>query len=228
MKSCLPLPSSQTFLARARRPWIIEQHRDSSLLDVPKLRHLRRCLPRPGSCWILRFWDRRGDNGKFFCTGHVDRWDFAQICSPNVLELVGHCNASRRTPYQCLLLPAQTHFPLMNSPVLPDFSLTLVMFLAMTVRRFQRTHPWSGTCYSLDASKGIGIGVTDLALVDRQLVVDAVRTAVVGSSRTGVRDASPDREDRSSDVCHVSHSLKKSDDDSILHTHHPCRTTPGY
>ena len=185
MKSCLPLPSSQTFLAVLAGPGSSNNIATRRCWTCRSSRHLRRCLPRPGSCWILRFWDRRGDNGKFFCTGHVDRWDFAQICSPNVLELVD--TATRQdAPIPMLILPAQTHFPLMNSPVLPDFSLTLVMFLAMTVRRFQRTHPWSGTCYSLDASKGIGIGVTDLALVDRQLVVDAVRTAVVGSSRTGV------------------------------------------
>ena len=133
--------------------------------------------------------------------GHVDRWDFAQIWSPNVLGLVD--TATRQdAPIPILVFPAQTHFP-------KNTSLEWNVLFTRRVKAY-----WY-------------VGFTDLALVARQPVVDAVRTAVVGSGRTGVRDASSDCEDRSSDVCHVSHSLK-SDDDSILHTHHPCRTTPGY
>ena len=69
--------------------------------------------------------------------------------------------------------------------------------------------------YSLNASKDIGMGVTDLALAcGSEPVVDAVCTAVVGSARIGlVFDAASDREDRSSDATlgtHDSRSLKKT------------------
>ena len=69
---------------------------------------------------------------------------------------------------------------------------------------------------ALNASKDIGVGVTDLVLnCESEPVMDAVCAAVVGSARAGrVLDAGSDREDRSSDVCfvvatHDGHSLKK-------------------
>ena len=76
------------------------------------------------------------------------------------------------------------------------------------------------------------MGVTDLALAcGSEPVVDAVGIAVVGSARTGrVHDAGSAREDRSSDECYVGdtrQSFTEEDDDSILHTHHLCRTTRG-
>ena len=59
--------------------------------------------------------------------------------------------------------------------------------------------------YSLNASKDIGMGVTDFALAcGPEPVVVGVCTAVDGSARTGrVLDAGSAREDRSSDVCDV-------------------------
>ena len=57
---------------------------------------------------------------------------------------------------------------------------------------------------SLNASKYSGMGITDRALTcESEPVMDAARTAVVGSARTRVLDAGSDREDRSSDVCYV-------------------------
>ena len=51
------------------------------------------------------------------------------------------------------------------------------------------------------------MGVTDLALVcESEPMMDAVFSAVVGSARTRVLNASSDREDRSSDVCYVDDS----------------------
>ena len=57
----------------------------------------------------------------------------------------------------------------------------------------------------LSMSKDIGIGITDLALTcGSEQVFDEVRTAVLGSARTGrVNDKGSDREDTSSDVCYV-------------------------
>ena len=57
---------------------------------------------------------------------------------------------------------------------------------------------------SLNASKDIGLGVTDLALTcESEPVMDAVYTAVVGSACSCVLEAGSDREDRASDVCYV-------------------------
>ena len=60
------------------------------------------------------------------------------------------------------------------------------------------------TCFEWNGPfNDIGMGVTDYACVSDPMV-DAGRTAVVASDRTGLeRDAGPDREDRSSDICHV-------------------------
>ena len=85
------------------------------------------------------------------------------------------------------------------------------MALTVNARRFQRTHPLRGTGdYSFNASKDIGVGVTDLALTSgSEPEVDAVYSAVVGSARTGrVLDASSAREDRSFDVCYVGDTRK--------------------
>ena len=62
----------------------------------------------------------------------------------------------------------------------------------------QRTYPLRGMRdYSFNASKDIGMGVTDLALAcGSEPVFDAVFAAVVGSARTGrLLDAGSGRED---------------------------------
>ena len=60
-------------------------------------------------------------------------------------------------------------------------------------------------------------------------MMDVECTAVVDSACSGhVLDAGSAREDRSSDVCFVRDtrwSFSEKDYDSILHTHHLCRTT---
>ena len=93
----------------------------------------------------------------------------------------------------------------MTTPAHPKLSFALAMLLTMNARRFQSTRLLSGMGSSLFASKDIGMGGTDLALTcGSEPEVDAVCTAVVGSSCTGrVLDAGSDREDRSFDVCHV-------------------------
>ena len=47
---------------------------------------------------------------------------------------------------------------------LPRLSVALTVVLTMNARRFQRTHLLSGMGSSLNASKDVGVGVTDLAL----------------------------------------------------------------
>ena len=46
----------------------------------------------------------------------------------------------------------------------PRLSFALAVVLTMNARRFQSQHPLSGMGSSLNASKDIGLGVTDLAL----------------------------------------------------------------
>ena len=86
-----------------------------------------------------------------------------------------------------------------------DYSRPLsFFFLALNARRFQRTHLFSGMGSSLNASKDIGMGVIDLApICESEPVMDTVCAAVAGLARARVLDAGSDREDRSSDVCHV-------------------------
>ena len=121
-----PIAIIANFLGRARTPWIIEQHRDSLLLNVPKLQAL---AALPSTPWVLldfAILDRRGDNGKFFVR---DTWiagilhRFARRC----VGTGGHCNASGRTHTNAYTSRSDT-FPLMNSPALPDFLSPLSCF----------------------------------------------------------------------------------------------------
>ena len=82
-------------------------------------------------------------------------------------------------------------------------SFALAMVLTMNARRFQRTHPLRGMGdYGVNASRNIDMEVIAFASTcGSEPVVDGVRTAVVGSDRTGrVLDASSGRKDESSDV----------------------------
>ena len=56
-------------------------------------------------------------------------------------------------------LPHHAHTRLHRLP------FAFAMILTMNARRFQRTHPLSGTGSALNASKDIGMGVSDIALV---------------------------------------------------------------
>ena len=78
----------------------------------------------------------------------------------------------------------------------------LVMVLIMNARRFQRTHPLSGTGPSLNASKDVEMGITDLMPISDP-VVDAGYTAVVGAVCPCVFEAGSDCKDGSSDVSYV-------------------------
>ena len=115
------------FLGRARRPWIIEQHRDSLLLNVPKLQAL---AALPSTTWVLSDFCDFGtavEKTDIFLYRTRGSLGFAQICSPNVLGLVD--TATRQDAHiPMLVFPAQTHFPLMNSPALPDFLSPLSCF----------------------------------------------------------------------------------------------------
>ena len=87
------------------------------------------------------------------------------------------------------------------------------MNLTVNARRFQRTHPLSGTGSSVNASKDIGMGGTDLApTFGSEPVVDAVHAAVVGSSCAVLElDAYSVHKVTSSDVCHDSLCWKNDD-----------------
>ena len=92
-----------------------------------------------------------------------------------------------------------------TTPRPPRLSFTLAMIFTVNARRFQRTHPsrGMGDC-SLNASKDIDMGIIYLSLIVNKPVIDAVKTAVVGSDRTSRElDAGSMREDESSDVCCV-------------------------
>ena len=52
-----------------------------------------------------------------------------------------------------------------TTPALHRLSFALAMVLTMNARRFQRTHPLSGTGSSLNASKDIGMVITDFMLI---------------------------------------------------------------
>ena len=92
--------------------------------------------------------------------------------------------------------------------------------LTMNARRFQRTHPLSGMGSSLNASKDVGVGVTDFAPIVNQsqcltwqwlvqLALAYLYQALIARSGLSTRSVL---------ATHDCHSLQKKDD-RILHTH---------
>ena len=80
----------------------------------------------------------------------------------------------------------------------PRLFFALAMVLTMNAR-FQRTHPLSGVGSSLNASKEIGMGVTDLTPISEPVTAGGY-TAVVGSACPCVFGAGSDYKDGSSDL----------------------------
>ena len=62
----------------------------------------------------------------------------------------------------------------------PRLSFALVVVLNMNARRFQRTHCLSGSGSSLNASKDIGMEISDIMPISEP-VIDAGYASVVGS-----------------------------------------------
>ena len=132
----------------------------------------------------------------------LETWT-AEICTPLIADVLVLVDVAvyrvknvfiQRFPHhaQSFILHVTTHRP-------PRLSFVLAVILIMSARRFQRTHPLSGMGFSLDASKDIGMGVTDLApICESEPVMDTVCIAVVAGS---------DREDRPSDVCYVGDTI---------------------
>ena len=191
-----------------------------------KSRLLRRSLARPGPWQILVVvLDLNAESERCFWSGNADSRDLHRIC----LQLCrDRCDVSVLSGQKPVHPKGfRTHAQSVSSSrehTRPHrMSFALAMILTMNERRIQRTHPSSGMGSSLNASKDIGIGVTDFALTcESEPEMDAVCAAVVGSDRTGRSSARKDLPTYATLATDDSHSLEKGDD-STLHIHHLCR-----
>ena len=136
-------------LHRARMLWLLEHWCESWLWEVPKIQIL---AAQPRTAWALAvflfFWISVQKSELYFwlgtwtaesCTVLLASWDRRSL----QLDWRETCSSHTRQP---------------------SLSFTLAMIPDMNARRFQRTHPLSGMGSSLNASKDVGVEVTDLAL----------------------------------------------------------------
>ena len=163
-----------------------------------KSRPLRHSFARPGLWRIVVFLDHRAEGERYLWLATRT----AQICT------VLLASVDRRT-LQCVWRTCS--FPLHAHTFMFHVPSPLVFRLPRShlAHDDSREHiPLSGAGSSLNASKDVGMGVTDLALVcGSEPVMDAGNTAVVGSACPCVFEAGSDCEDRSSDVCYVGDTL---------------------
>ena len=179
---------------RARMPWILEHPSDLTLAAQPRM------------AWAPAFFaylDHYAEGERCF---RLETWT-ADICTmllANVLEQVDVAEFQDKNMFIQRLPHHAQSFALHVTTRPPRLSFAFAMILTMNARRFQRTHPLSGMGSSLNASKGVRMGVTGLApICTSEPVLDAGCTAVIGSARTRALDAGSAREGRSSDVCFV-------------------------
>ena len=171
-----------------------------------KSRRLGRSFARLGPCRIFAFVGPPCRKQTLFPVGNVDSRDL-HLVHTSVLGLVSVAVFQDKNTFILKASASRSKFSSSRDHARPhrsSFALTTV--LTMDARRFQTTFSLSGMGSSLNGSKDIGTGGTDCALIrGSEPVMDAVGTALVGSVRIGhVLHARSDREDRSSDVCHVS------------------------
>ena len=147
-------------LHRACMPWILEHPCDSWLWDVAK--NPDSCGTTShglGACGFLFVWLEKTCSAKGFrVTLTVSGWEcgrqrFAPDCSQMCWNVHPKNSPSRS---ECSSSRGHTH------PA--RLSFTLAMIPTINARRFQRTHLGS----SLNASRDVGMGVTDLAPIRNQ------------------------------------------------------------
>ena len=116
-----------------------------------RCRLLRESFARPGLGGFVLL-DHRTESERCFW---FETWTIARKCA-----WTGCCSVSGQKQVHPKASTSRSKFR--SSALLVCLS-RFVIVLTMNARRFQRTHPLSGMGSSLDASKDIGLGGTDLA-----------------------------------------------------------------
>ena len=158
--------SNANLLHRARMPWILEHLCDLWLWDVLKFSTL--VAPHGlGPCGFLLF-GVPCRKRTLFLVGNVDGRDLHHIAR-KCAGAGRRCNVSgENIVYPKASASRSEVYSSRDNTRLAPFISALAMILTMNERRFQRSHPLKGMGSSLNASKAIGMGVTDLAPIVNQ------------------------------------------------------------
>ena len=127
-------------------PWILERPCDLWLWDVPKIQTL---AAQPCTAWALAdfsFFEIRAESECCFWLDTVENTDSHSTTRKCAGTRTLQCFRIEKCPSK----KAHNHAQQL-------FIFRLAMILTMYARRFPKTHPWSGTGSSPNASKDVGI-----------------------------------------------------------------------
>ena len=131
--------------------------------DVPKIQTLAAQLRTAWALADFAFLDNRAESER--CIG-LETWtrEIRTVLLANVLRQAGRCSVSGQHVYPKASASRSECYSSCDHARPSCLSVALTVVLTMNARRFQRTHLLGRMGSSLNASKDIGMGVTDFAL----------------------------------------------------------------
>ena len=140
-----------------------------------KSKHLRHSLALHGPWRIIVFLVQRTENEQCFWLSMLT----AEVCTVLIAGVLGQAGVYVFQVKNMIIQKFPHHVTAL---------VALAMVLTMSARRFQRTHTLSGMGSLLNASKDIGMGVTDLSLLSELVIyADRVFRACVSQRRYPLR-----------------------------------------